>query len=41
VTITVFNLLGEKIKTLIDEEKQPGRYSVLWDGQNEAGIKVP
>jgi len=41
LTITVFNLLGERIKTLVDEEKQAGRYSVFWDGQNEAGIKMP
>jgi len=41
VTITVFNLLGEKIRTLVDTEKQAGRYSVLWNGENEAGRKVP
>ncbi len=41
VTITVFNLLGERINTLVDEEKQAGRYSVLWNGRNEIGGKVP
>lgn len=41
VTITVYNLLGEKIKTLINEEKEAGFYSVFWNGQNEAGIKMP
>ena len=41
VTLTVFNLLGEKIKMLVDVEMQAGRYSVLWNGQNESGKKIP
>jgi len=34
VNISIYNLLGEKILTLINEEKQPGNYEVLFDGSN-------
>jgi uncharacterized delta-60 repeat protein len=35
VEMTLFNLLGEKIKTLVDEEKMPGSYEV---GINAANL---
>ena len=31
VTLKVFNILGEKVATLLSEEKQPGSYTVQWD----------
>lgn len=38
--IEVFNILGQKIKLLVDEKQIPGSYSVLWDGTNEEGRRV-
>jgi len=35
VKIAIYDLLGCKIKTLIDQELSPGVYSVLWNGQDE------
>jgi hypothetical protein len=32
VNLTVYNILGEKIATLVDEEKAPGKYTVTFDG---------
>lgn len=40
VTIAVYNLLGEKIKTLTSKIFTPGYYSVYWSGKDEAGINV-
>ncbi len=40
VSITVFNVLGERIKTLVNEEKRLGSYFVSWDGTNEQQIPV-
>jgi len=31
VSIVVFDLLGRVVKTLVNEEKQPGNYSVEWN----------
>lgn len=39
-TLQVFNILGEKVKTLVKEDKESGRYSVMWDGTNDNGMKV-
>jgi hypothetical protein len=40
VTLVVYNMRGQKVSTLIDEEKAPGRYSMHWDGKNGSGEQV-
>ncbi len=37
VTLKVYDLLGREVKTLVDERKAPGAYTVQWDGANNAG----
>ena len=39
--VQVFNLLGEKVKTLSKGEHASGHYTVTWDGTDSDGIKVP
>jgi len=34
VTITVYNILGQAVRTLVDETKAAGSYTVIWDGRN-------
>ncbi|HVO74602.1 MAG TPA: T9SS type A sorting domain-containing protein, partial [Ignavibacteriaceae bacterium] len=34
VSISVYNLLGERVSTLINEYKTTGSYIVTFDGQN-------
>lgn len=40
VSLRVFNLLGEEVVTLIDEEQRPGNYEVVWDGKEKMGKDV-
>jgi len=40
VKMVIYSLLGQKIKTIVDEFKPAGYYSVTWDGGNESGIMV-
>lgn len=40
VTIDIFNVLGRKMKTLVDRPHKAGRYEVIWDGANERGSTV-
>jgi hypothetical protein len=40
VTLTVFNLVGQKVKVILDEERQAGLHSVIWDGKNDQGFNV-
>ncbi|RKY65739.1 MAG: hypothetical protein DRQ02_09820 [Candidatus Latescibacterota bacterium] len=38
--LLIYNLLGQKVKTLVSETKAPGRYKVQWDGTDEGGHRV-
>ena len=40
VVIRIFNIRGQIVKTLVDEDKSPGYYSVVWDGTNDNGDEV-
>jgi M6 family metalloprotease-like protein len=40
VNLVVYNLLGERVKTLVDDTRSPGTYQVTWDGTNSHGNKV-
>ncbi|HMZ05423.1 MAG TPA: FG-GAP-like repeat-containing protein [bacterium] len=40
VRLTVFNLLGQKVRTLIEDYRSSGSYGVVWDGRNDAGLGV-
>lgn len=40
VNIEIFNVLGQKIKTLADAEYPAGKYKVNWDGTDEEGSSV-
>jgi immune inhibitor A len=40
VKIEIFNLLGEKVKTLVEERQNSGFHLVSWDGKNERGKEL-
>ncbi|MFQ6618920.1 MAG: FlgD immunoglobulin-like domain containing protein, partial [Fidelibacterota bacterium] len=40
VVILVYNLLGQKVKTLISNRQEAGYHTVIWDATNDAGQKV-
>jgi len=40
VNLKIYNLLGEEVATLLEEELIAGRHSVIWDGLNNAQITV-
>jgi subtilisin family serine protease len=39
-SLKIYNMRGQMVKTLIDDELAPGRYEVTWDGTDERGRKV-
>ena len=41
VSVEIFNILGQKTKTLVSEFKEAGQYSVLWDGKDDDNRPVP
>jgi len=40
VSLKVYNILGEEVITLVDQEQRAGRYQVVWDGRNNQGKEV-
>ncbi|MFQ6093941.1 MAG: choice-of-anchor D domain-containing protein, partial [bacterium] len=40
-TLKIFNLLGQEVRTLVDEVKEAGHYTVTWDGRDYQGDEVP
>ena len=41
VSLKIYNVLGQEVRTLVNETQSAGYQSVLWDGKNNAGSKVP
>ena len=41
VKLEIYNIQGEKIKTLVNERKSAGVYQVVWDGHDQHGKSVP
>lgn len=40
VTIDIFNINGQKVKTLLDALKPAGKHSIVWDGTDVEGTRV-
>jgi len=40
VRLMIYNILGQRVRTLVDRELTPGAYTVTWDGRDSAGIQA-
>jgi len=40
VKLEIFNILGQRIKTIVDEDQTVGKKEITWDGRNEQGEQV-
>ena len=40
VRIDIYNLMGQRVRTLVSKAHQPGRYSVQWNAANDMGAAV-
>ena len=40
VSLNVFNVFGQQVRTLVDARREAGYYSVYWDGRNDKGEKL-
>lgn len=39
-TLSIYDILGRRVRTLVDEVKETGTYDVTWDGRTDAGTPV-
>ncbi|UCD38023.1 MAG: T9SS type A sorting domain-containing protein [Fidelibacterota bacterium] len=40
VTLDIYNILGQKVRTLVDGLLNPGSYTMIWDGSDDHGSLV-
>ncbi len=40
VQVLIYNTLGQKIRTLVDEKKEAGRFTIKWNGCDDQGLFV-
>ena len=40
VDLSIYNTVGQKIVTLADGQQSAGRYEVVWNGENDKGVRV-
>jgi hypothetical protein len=41
VRLSIYNMLGQEIRTLVDAPYSAGQHEVIWDGRDSAGDQVP
>jgi len=37
VSLEIFNILGQRIRILVDRPVEPGRHRIVWDGRDQSG----
>jgi FlgD Ig-like domain len=40
VVLSIYNILGARVRTLVDNVVAAGKYSVVWDGRDDAGMTM-
>ncbi len=40
VTINIFDMLGRRVRSLVDGQIQAGKYSINWDGRSDTGERM-
>ncbi len=40
VVVTIYDVLGKEVRTLVNTQQVSGSHTVVWDGRNNAGIPV-
>ncbi len=40
VTVEIYNIMGQKVKTLISDNMEAGYHQVVWDATNDYGSPV-
>ncbi|MCE5272098.1 choice-of-anchor D domain-containing protein [bacterium] len=41
VTLVVFDIRGQIVRTLVDSPREPGSHTVYWEGEDDSGRRVP
>jgi hypothetical protein len=39
-TLKIYNILGQEVRTLVNEIREPGFYTITWNSRDDSGTKV-
>jgi hypothetical protein len=39
IEISIYDIVGRKVRTLINERRDIGEHNVIWDGRDDSGIE--
>ena len=40
IELAIYNLLGQRVRTIADGSRKPGTHSVYWDGRDDSGTEL-
>jgi hypothetical protein len=40
ISLEIYDIMGNRVKTLVEEYRAAGSYKVIWDGNNDSGEKA-
>lgn len=40
VQLVVFDVMGKRVRSLVEAQQHPGKYRIIWDARNDAGVRV-
>ena len=40
ISLIIYNMMGQRVITLVDKMTDPGYYTTQWDGKNELGNDI-
>ena len=40
VNLEIYNIIGQRVRTLVDKKQMAGRYTIIWDGENDVGLQA-
>ncbi|GEM_PF-1808433 len=41
ITLTIYNVLGQQVRTLVSGQQMAGSHTLTWNGRNDLGLNVP
>jgi flagellar hook assembly protein FlgD len=41
INIDIYDIMGRKVRELVDERKEVGQHTIIWDGWNDDGSECP
>lgn len=41
IKLTIYNVIGQKVRIFLDEWKNAGNHTIIWDGRDEQRLEVP